>query len=304
MTKKPLVVLITCLSVLLLFCACAQKPDLTAEKGEYTIVQMTDTQFYAKNNPEYYQAMTRFIADNAEKINLAYIVHTGDIVQDALTEEQWQNADAAMQLLDGLPIGVLAGNHDTQNGDDRYAIFSRWFGEARYKDKPFYGAGYADNRAHYDLITAGGRDFVIVCIGDEPNQDCISFANLVFASYPEWTGILCTHQYLGEDSDLSSMGEYLQKNIVADNPNVRLVLCGHIDGFKYFPADFDDDEDGTIDRSVAAISANFQAADEAAKGALTFYKINEENSELIIQTYSAVTGAFIEEGCLTVALPW
>jgi len=304
MNKKLFVIIIVCLTAVLLCCACGEKPDLTAAEGEYTIVQMTDTQFYSKNNPEYYMAMTKFLADNSEKINLAYIVHTGDIVQDALTEEQWQNADAAMQLIDDLPVGVLAGNHDTQNGDNRYAIFSRWFGEERYKDNPIYGASYADNRAHYDLITAGGRNFVIVCIGDEPNKDCISFANQAFAAYPERTGILCTHQYVGEDTDLSSMGEYLQKNIVAVNPNVRLVLCGHIDGFKYLSADFDDDGDGQIDRAVIVISANFQDADEADKGALTFYKINEQTGKLIMQTYSAVTQTFIEEGCLTVALPW
>lgn len=49
-----------------------------------------------------------------------------------------------------------------------------------------------------------------------------------------------------------------QERIVAKNPNVRLVLCGHSRGDSMRTDEFDDDEDGTPDRTVYSLMFNPQ----------------------------------------------
>ena len=65
----------------------------------------------------------------------------------------------------GLPYGVLAGNHDVGHLSGDYSNFSKYFGEWRYSGNPWYGGSYKDNRGHYDLITVGGIDFIMVYMG-------------------------------------------------------------------------------------------------------------------------------------------
>ncbi|EPZ1654688.1 hypothetical protein ACXKXE_005383, partial [Escherichia coli] len=50
---------------------------------------------------------------NRSRMNIQYLFHDGDIVDDVDMISQWENADAAYKKLDeaGLPYGVLAGNH-------------------------------------------------------------------------------------------------------------------------------------------------------------------------------------------------
>lgn len=94
----------------------------------YTIAWMSDTQYYCRNLPNIYFAMTRYLQDNREKLNLGYVVHTGDIVDSASNEAQWAVARQAMDSLSGIPYGVLAGNHDVGNMMD-YGNFRKYFGE-------------------------------------------------------------------------------------------------------------------------------------------------------------------------------
>ena len=88
-----------------------------AEEGVETVAWLSDTQHYAnyrKNqlSPDIYPAMTGFLRDKADQMHLVYVVHTGDLVHVNDDLENWQTAREAMDLLNGIPTGVLAGNHD------------------------------------------------------------------------------------------------------------------------------------------------------------------------------------------------
>ena len=143
-------------------------PDaLTAAGGQYTIAWLSDTQHYSRQNNGVYECMTQFLADNAARMNLKFIVHTGDLVHNRDIPQQWQVADRAMQTIDSLPNGVCAGNHDvgTKPEDCDYSYYSTHFGTARYADRPWYGESFEDNRAHYDLIDAGNTQFLFLFLG-------------------------------------------------------------------------------------------------------------------------------------------
>ncbi|MBR4080041.1 MAG: metallophosphoesterase [Christensenellaceae bacterium] len=139
------------------------EPDkLDAAEGIYTIGWISDTQHYSAKYPDHFYKMTEFLNSNKDRMNLGYIVHTGDLVHNYDIDEQWQIADKAMQTIDDIPHGVLAGNHDFNNDEGTYGEYAEYFGEDRYADKAWYGGSYKDNRCHYDLITLGKTDYLFV----------------------------------------------------------------------------------------------------------------------------------------------
>ena len=78
----------------------------------------------------------------------------------ARADEQYRRLDEA-----GFPYGVLAGNHDVDHKTEDYTQFSARFGENRYNSNPWYGGSYKNNKGHYDLVSAGGIDFIMVYMG-------------------------------------------------------------------------------------------------------------------------------------------
>ena len=110
--------------------------------------------------------MVEWIRDQRDPLNIQYVFHTGDIVDDS-KDKQWNRADTFMRVLDQhqIPYGVLAGNHDVRHKDGHYREYGRYFGAKRFEDKPYYGESYQNNRGHYDLISAGGNDYMMVYMG-------------------------------------------------------------------------------------------------------------------------------------------
>ena len=43
-----------------------------------------------------------------------------------------------------------------------YTYLQQWFGRDRFADQSYYGGDRENNRDHYDLISYGGHDFIIV----------------------------------------------------------------------------------------------------------------------------------------------
>jgi hypothetical protein len=64
-----------------------------ASAEDFTIIVLTDTQFYSANYPDIYTSQTQWIVDNREALNIAYVTHVGDIVDNCNQTSQWQNVD-------------------------------------------------------------------------------------------------------------------------------------------------------------------------------------------------------------------
>ena len=65
-------------------------------------------------------------------MNIQYLFHNGDIIDDQPNVREWEQADAAYRMLDeaGVPYGILAGNHDVGGLRDDYSLYSDYFGES------------------------------------------------------------------------------------------------------------------------------------------------------------------------------
>ncbi|MCA9071438.1 MAG: hypothetical protein KDA84_21065, partial [Planctomycetaceae bacterium] len=86
----------------------AAKPEPTDEP--FTVVLLPDTQFYSEKYPENYVAQTLWIRERRKQDNIKLAIHLGDIVQTPTKEKEWQNADRAMALIDGVvPYSMAPG---------------------------------------------------------------------------------------------------------------------------------------------------------------------------------------------------
>ena len=263
-----------------------------AAEGVYTIAWMSDTQHYSKKFPETYYAMTSFLRDHSEQMHLGYIVHTGDLVHNTDKKSEWDVADQAQAMIDDIPNGVLAGNHDVLDPIG-YETFCKVFGEKRYRDKPWYGGSFENNRGHYDLITIGSTDYLFVYMGFEPTDRAFAWVKDIFRQYPDRVGILCLHDYYTKQLTLSDDGKTWHDTVVSQTPNLYMVLCGHKYGAYCFPESFDDDGDGKQDRTVYQMMFNYQASlRDGGGGYLRLMQIDESAGTMHNLTYSPLLEDF------------
>ncbi|ETI68492.1 metallophosphoesterase, partial [Neobacillus vireti LMG 21834] len=260
----------------------------TSDQYDYTFVWMSDTQYYSESYPYIYERQTKWIAEKQEEMKIKYVFHTGDIVDKADKEDQWQAADKAMKVLDdnNIPYGVLAGNHDVDHKTSDYTQYYKWFGEDRFKDKPYYGESYKNNRGHYDLISANGNDFIMLYMGWGVEDEDIKWMNDVLKQYPHRKAILSFHEYLLVSGNRSPIGEQLYQQIVLPNKNVIAVLCGHYHDSETLVDAIDDDGDGIPDRQVYQMLGDYQGGPEGGQGYMKLLHFDQKNNKIIVNTYS------------------
>lgn len=261
----------------------------TAEfEYDYSFVWMSDTQYYSESYPHIFEKMTQWVADNKEALNIQYVFHTGDLVDEADKLYQWENANQFMQTLEsaGIPYGVLAGNHDVDQKSNDYTEYSKWFGEERFENQVYYGESYKDNRGHYDLISANGNDYIMVYMGWGVSEEDMQWMNKVLAEHPERIAILNFHEYLLVSGNRSPIGNEIYEKVVKPNKNVVAVLSGHYHDAETFIDTIDDNGDGIADRTVYQMLADYQGGPEGGQGYLRILKVNQATDTIKVETYS------------------
>ncbi|MCQ6274753.1 lamin tail domain-containing protein [Bacillus sp. V3B] len=255
---------------------------------DYTFVWMSDTQYYSESFPYVFDRQTQWIVENAQAMKMKYVFHTGDLVNVSDKEEQWKNASQFMKTLDGanIPYGVLAGNHDVDHKTSDYTQFYRFFGEDRYKDRPYYSGSYKNNRGHYDLISANGNDYIMVYMGWGVDDESIAWINQVLAEHPDRKAILSFHEYLLSTGTRHPLGDKIYNEVVVPNKNVIMVLAGHYHEAQTLIDLIDDNGDGTPDRKVYQMLANYQAGPEGGQGYMRLLHFDQDQNRIIVNTYS------------------
>ena len=170
-----------------------------------------------------------WLLGNRQRMNIQYLFHDGDIIDDEPNIQEWEQADAAYKKLDvaKFPYGVLAGNHDVGHLNGDYSNYTQYFGENRYLSNPWYGGSYKNNRGHYDLISVDGIDFIMLYMGWGIGDEEIQWMNDVLAQYPERKAILNFHEYLLASGGLGEEPQRIYDEVVSKNENVCMVLSGH-----------------------------------------------------------------------------
>ncbi|WP_162356696.1 metallophosphoesterase [Metabacillus mangrovi] len=246
-----------------------------ADEG-FSFVWMSDTQYYAKDYPEILMSQMNWILKNRSTQRHSYLVHTGDLVHNPNQFAQWERNHIAFSKLDqqGFAYGLLPGNHDFKQ-EEGLQPYYRFFGEHRFKEKPFYKGAFLDNCGHYD--EAGGRLFVYMgwCSAGKKELD---WMNTVLKENQDKEAVLAVHDYLTFRGTRSYNGEKIYRQVVVPNPNVKLVLSGHYYGEA---AKTDRPQEGRI---VHQLMANYQGFPQGGGGYMKVIQWRQD--ELVVRTYS------------------
>ncbi len=220
----------------------------------YSIAVLPDTQYYASSWPEIFQAQTRWLVDNRAPEQLAFVLHTGDIV-DSDVPQQWQVASQALHALDDqVPYVITAGNHDYLTLADRMGMGNSYFPAADFARFPwFQGTFEVDHIENsFSLFTVPDGRWLVIALEFGPRDEVLAWANDILATFPDTRAIIITHAYLYRDNSrydhvgspgqqfnpheyvmmgqLGSTindGEEIWTKLVAPNSNVKLVFSGH-----------------------------------------------------------------------------
>lgn len=268
--------------------AIAQKNDVIKgkipESNEYdfTFAWLSDTQYYSASYPEIYEKMTTYIVEKQKEKKIIYGIHTGDLVDNSDDVKQWKVADQSMKILDkaGFPYGVLAGNHDIGDASGHYVHYSNFFGEKRFSNNPFFGGTPNNNRDHYDLISAGGQDYIVVYLGWGFAQSNMDWANDILKKYSNRKAIVATHGYMSQRGSYVEQGRVLFEKVVSTNKNVFLVLCGHYGGAVV------NVKRDSEDRVFYEMLSDYQFNPEGGAGYLRLLHFDTRNNLLYVNTYS------------------
>ncbi len=265
---------------------CVPIPAQAAD--DFTIVVLPDTQYYSWTYPDIFLNQTQWIAGNRGLKNIAHVAHVGDLVQNAGEQTEWENADLAMSVLEdpfatnlpeGIPYGVLPGDHDQPA-----ILYNQFFGIDRFMGRSYYGGSYSStkNDNNFTLFSAGGMDFIVVNIAKGAGGDVLNWANALLKKWSVRRAIVVTHILLhaGDPADFTSSGLVIF-NALKNNPNLFLMLGGHngTEGMR---------TDVIGGNTIYSLLSNYQILPNGGNGWLRYMTFSPSFNEITFTTYSTL----------------
>ncbi|MBT4845208.1 MAG: hypothetical protein HON92_07205, partial [Planctomycetaceae bacterium] len=144
--------------------------SFAAQAEPFSVVLLPDTQFYSEKYPETYINQTLWIRKQRTDNNIKFAIHLGDIVQTSTKENEWGNANRAMQILDGVvPYSMVPGNHDMVVKQRDSSLYNKYFSPARFKDRKWYGGHLGENNDNnYCFFEQNDLKFMVISLEFAP----------------------------------------------------------------------------------------------------------------------------------------
>jgi len=299
----------------------AQKAtEQTAQTAEpFTIAVLPDTQFYCDcrlklsakwgngDLRRYFFEQTEWVRDNQKRLNIAFLVHEGDIVQTDAPEE-WDIARKAMSVLDGkVPYCMCLGNHDMgfEKADNKYGgnigvnrttHFNTYFPRDKFAKRHEFGGTFDPDRHdnswyHFE---AAGMKFLIVALEYHPRDEVLAWANRIVAEHPDHRAIVLTHSYLKGNKTRTTNklklkgnnGEQMWQKFVRKHKNMFMVLCGHHAGEAVLTSA------GDHGNQVHQILSDYQHLNNGGESWLRYMVFKPEANKISIHTYNPALNKF------------
>ena len=248
----------------------------------YTVAWLFDTdQLLTGSEPNtLFSAMTNYI----DRTNVSLVLHSGNVVADAASQEQWDVFNNAMQAIyDKEDVDVLVNTADKEAASG--SIFMDQPLREDFEDEDLFedGKGFARR------LVIGEKNVILVGLGaDAMTEEGYKWAREKFDSDKEASGILLVNTYLLEDmkkdEKIAESALDLEKYIVEPCSNVRLVLSssgGYSSHYEFFYGE----------RRVIAINSDIEAAAKA--GYYTQLTFNEDLNILSVTNLCPYTYDFV-----------
>lgn len=261
----------------------------------FTVIALPDTQHYSDSATDivHFNNQTQWIHNQvtgANPLNIQFVTHLGDVVQNGDNATEWARAMNALNTLETganpahsaiVPYSVGRGNHDGVTS------FSANLGASRYGDESWYGGSSSNHLNHYQTFSSSGYDFLHLNLTYHPSTSELDWAQSVLDANPGKPTILSTHEYLGYSAEhTGDAGVYIWNGLVKDNDQIFMVLCGH---------------NHTEQRSVSTNShgrpvfemlSDYQDEAEGGMGYLRQIELDIDSNQIHVKTYSPSLDAY------------
>jgi hypothetical protein len=293
-----------------------------AQQSDFTIVVLPDTQNYSALFPQIFSAQTQWIRDHVATDNIQLVVGLGDIVNAGGNLQQWENAGAAADLLDGaVPYLFAIGNHDYDKGDKAplkrlAANFNAYFGPSRYAGYGYYGGSFlGSNENFYGIVTLGGKDTLILVLEFTPRDAAINWAKSTIAMHPDKDVIIVTHSFGYRDGQISTCdgdasetfglnddndGQDLWTKLISQKSNITMVLSGHVTAYNGVGRRVDYGVNGN---RVTEILSDYQAYANGGDGYLRIMRFHPSQNRVDVETYSPTLNARLTDDANQFSMP-
>jgi hypothetical protein len=273
------------LLLLLPVLGCSRADEVVDDPNQFSAIVIPDSQVYAQDHPAVLKRHVAWIVDHAEALDVRFVTHVGDIVNDGADPTQWDNATAAFAPLveADIPHGFSVAAHDygtwgqwpegtdsscmpdPENGlprvDCEFTAFRERFGPEVYAGRAWYGGASPSGRSSFQQVEAEGLDLLFLHLPEDAPEPEVAWAEGVLADHPQALAHLTTHRLIFDyrltdimpsPLDLFVAGRFnaltyaigdqglrftdgttadgIHQRLVASQPNVWGVHCGHVDG--------------------------------------------------------------------------
>lgn len=284
-----------------------------ANPGEYdfAIGHVTDTQYLVEQNVRSFTEINAWYAANAGARDIAYVMHTGDLIQNWLRGDQeddrarieFEQASQIQTILEGagVPHGVLPGNHDNVWGNSG-DLYQEYFPVDRFAGTDYFGGvGPLGSGARYDVLERDGVRLLMLMLPYDAHPSEIDWAEQVIIDHPGHNVIFGTHEYLRPEVDeranpsngrWTSQGDLFFERLVEPYDNVVLTLSGHLHGVRQRVLQ---DVGGTPGRTVIETVADYQSYEADGRRDALFlrmFQIDVAGGQVAINAYSPAQDSF------------
>ncbi|MDP7286370.1 MAG: metallophosphoesterase [Phycisphaerae bacterium] len=286
------------------YAQCEESTLPPVAKGSTTLAILPDTERYSDDYPQYFEAQTKWIAENHKTRNIAYAVHLGDITQHNAPAE-WEVARKCFTMLDGLvPYVLTLGNHDYDDNAPKRdtSLVTKYFPLTKVRKWPTFGGVYKKDKLDnsYHLLSIGKQKWIIVSLECGPRNEVVAWANKVLNDNADRLAIFVTHAYLFRNNvrydhtkgkqrasphGWGNDGQELWDKLVRKHRNMMIVLSGHVStgGLGYLASK------GDHGNTVHQMMVDYEKMRGGGKAYMRLLEFLPDNKTVQVRTYSPAT---------------
>jgi predicted phosphodiesterase len=263
------------------------KSDNINKSLEYfSIIVLPDTQKYSESYPHIFLNQTKWIVDNENQLNIKFVIHEGDLVENPKSIKEWKVANKSMFILDknNISYSVVPGNHD--HPAENYNFYfpkSGFLKNIKYKS-------YEQNNNNFQIIAINKQEYLFISLDFCPSNNEINWADNILKENSNKKIILTTHGYLSSDAKKGVHGckntTYIWNNLIKKHKNLQIVLCGHVHSEAYTT------DLNSYGKEVHQILADYQERENGGNGYLRIMKFYSLENKVHVQTYSPYLGIY------------
>ncbi|WP_430867338.1 LamG-like jellyroll fold domain-containing protein [Demequina aurantiaca] len=289
-----------------LFAAPAKELKVAAEPdgiSSFTLPVIPDTQFYSRYSasqfyPKYgtnpFEVQNQWLVDNQDALNIPFVTHVGDVVDQQGVGAEWSAAAKAMQILTdgGLQYSVVPGNHDVASSGSRSSEANSGnylanFGTSKLQAQAgstLVGT-FQNGLSSAYIFEAEGQQWMSLAIAWNASDDTFTWAQGILDQYPNTPTILTSHAILNIAQDQESpaswwWGDLLWDSVIKSNDQIIMTVNGHFHGATQRTMTND------FGNPVYQVLTDYQMAADGGNGFLTTLEFDLTNNKIDVETVS------------------